>query len=55
LLKDKWPYIRLEAVDILKGVYPSEVVSALRELEHDKESWVRDAARERLKSLGADE
>jgi HEAT repeat protein len=52
LLNDPWPYIRLEAVDYLKRVYPFEALQALREFEQHNEEWVRNAVRTALEGLG---
>jgi HEAT repeat protein len=52
LLKDPWPYLRLEAVEYLKHVYANEVRQVLSELEQHSEEWVRKAARSSLESLG---
>jgi hypothetical protein len=48
LLSDPWPYLRLEAVDYLKRVYPLEARQALRDFEHHHEEWVRNAVRKAL-------
>jgi hypothetical protein len=45
LLEDEWPYIRLEAADILKFDHPDIVLDSIRLLfDHDQE-WVRNEAR----------
>lgn len=49
LLQDSWPYLRLEAVDMLKEIYPAETRQALQELQNHPESWVRVEVANRLK------
>ncbi len=51
LLSDPWPYLRLEAVEFLKRVYPLEARQGLLELVHHNEEWVRKAARKALENL----
>lgn len=44
LLFDTWPYLRFDAAEYLKDIYPAEVKSTLELLLSHSEKWVRDSA-----------
>lgn len=54
LMMDTWPYIRINAVDLLRNIYPLEAIAALKTIERHQESWVRKAVRDRLNSMSVD-
>jgi hypothetical protein len=51
LLRDNWPYLRLDAAGFLKEVYPAEVATALANLLDHQDEWVRNEARKRLTQM----
>jgi len=53
LLQDPYPYLRFDAVELLRDIYPEEVKATLREMaEYKAENWVRELAQNKLREMG---
>jgi hypothetical protein len=48
LLRDPYPYLQFEAVELLKDVYPNDVRVTLRGLLDHEEKWAREEAQKLL-------
>jgi hypothetical protein len=54
LLHDPYPYLQFEAVELLKDVYPNDVLVALRGLLNHEEKWAREEAQKLLTDWAID-
>jgi hypothetical protein len=55
LLKDPYPYLQFDAVELLLGIYPEEAKSVLWQLaNHETEAWVRENSRKLLLEMNED-
>lgn len=48
LLRDQYPYLQFEAIELLKDVYPNDVLATLRELLTHEGKWAREEAQKLL-------